>query len=255
VTFGWGDDHRRPAGPPTESASAVGVTGPDDKSASGVRLSADRQSHSVDQAHTLNLVWDLQPTLSGRIARLEPLAARHREGLFAVAGHEQIWQYWPVAPGNSRGEFDQWFDGCLQAAQTGESFHFATVAADDGALIGSTSFCTVRQEDRGIEIGWTWLTPSAWGTGANTEVKFLQLRYAFEALGVIRVEFDTDAQNARSRAALSALPAQFEGVLRNLTIRPSDGTKRSSAYFSVIDDDWPAVREQLLSRLARHLAD
>lgn len=195
--------------------------------------------------------WNLRPTLDGEIVRLEPLVQTHRESMFDASRPTEIWDYWPLNPGVDRPAFDGWFDERLAAAARGESFHFATVSQETGLPVGSTSFCTVRPDDRGVEIGWTWLTPSVWGTGANTEAKFLQLQYAFETLDCIRVEFDTDELNARSRAALSALPAQFEGVLRNLTIRPMDNTKRSSAYYSVIDSEWPAVRTNLLRRLGR----
>lgn len=198
-------------------------------------------------------MWDLQPVLVGSLARLEPLAEGHREDLFEAARPPQIWEFWPFNPGTDREAFDRWFDGCLQAASVGESFHFATIPHAGGSPVGSTSYCTIRPDDRGIEIGWTWVTPAAWGTGINTEAKFLQLRYAFETLHCIRVEFDTDEQNIRSRAALSALPAQFEGVLRNLTIRQSDGSKRSSAYFSITDEDWPTVSENLQRRIAAHV--
>lgn len=100
-----------------------------------------------------------------------------------------------------------------------------------------------------MEIGWTWLTPSAWGGGANVEAKLLMLGHAFEALGCQRVELKTDARNERSRAALAALPAQFEGIMRKHMIVPEIGV-RDSAYFSVIDDEWPEVRENLRRRLA-----
>jgi N-acetyltransferase len=191
-------------------------------------------------------VWNLQPTLVGKFVRLEPLAPQHRDGLFEVAGPAEIWEYWPFNPGASAQAFDDWFEGALHG--DGDA-HFATISQQTGLPVGSTSFCTVREQDRGLEIGWTWLTPPAWGTGANTEAKFLQLRYAFEELGCIRVDFDTYAENARSRAALARLPAQFEGVWRNFSIRESDGSKRSSAFYSVIDDEWPAVRANLMARI------
>jgi len=194
-------------------------------------------------------MWDLQPTLIGEIVRLEPLAPEHRDALFAVSGPAEIWEYWSFNPGVSDAAFDKWFERCLQDAADGGDAHFATILQATGAPVGSTSFCTAREHDRGLEIGWTWLTPAAWGTGANTEAKFLQLRYAFEELDCIRVEFDTYKENARSRAALAKLPAQFEGVWRNYSIRESDGGKRSSAFYSVIDDEWPAVREKLIARM------
>ncbi len=194
-------------------------------------------------------MWDLQPTLIGRRVRLEPLAPEHRDALFEVAGPPEIWEYWSFNPGASREAFDAWFDHCLETALQGGDSHFATILQATDEPVGSTSFCTVREEDRGIEIGWTWLTPSAWGSGANDEAKFLQLRYAFETLGAIRVDWDTYEQNARSRAALTKLGAAFEGVRRNFSIRESDGSKVSSAFFAMTDDDWPAVKGRLIARL------
>jgi RimJ/RimL family protein N-acetyltransferase len=194
-------------------------------------------------------VWDLQPTLAGEIVRLEPLAPAHRDGLRHAASPPEIWEYWSFNPGASDAAFDRWFEHCLRTARDGGDAHFATVLQATGEPVGSTSFCTARERDRGLEIGWTWLTPSAWGTGANAEAKFLQLGYAFETLECIRVDFDTYEQNARSRAALARLPAQFEGVWRNYSIRDSDGSVQSSAFYSVIDDEWPNVRANLRARL------
>ena len=100
-----------------------------------------------------------------------------------------------------------------------------------------------------VEIGYTWLNPAAWGTGANVEAKLLMIGHAFAVLGCARVEFKTDARNERSRAALAAIPAQFEGVLRNHMMVFGVG-RRDSAYFSVIDSEWPEVRRNLETRLA-----
>ena len=120
----------------------------------------------------------------------------------------------------------------------------------DGELAGHTSYLNVRPADRVLEIGNTWLNPRAWGTGANTEAKYLLLRHAFEDEGFLRVEFKTDAANGRSRAALAALPAEFEGVFRkHMLVR--GGVRRDSAWYSVIDDDWPLVKESLERRLGR----
>ena len=119
----------------------------------------------------------------------------------------------------------------------------------DGELVGHTSFLNDRPEDRVVEIGNTWLNPRAWGTDANTEGKYLLLRHAFEDEGYLRVEFKTDATNERARAALAALPAEFEGVFRkHMLVR--GGERRDSAWYAVIDDDWPAVRAVLEKLLA-----
>jgi RimJ/RimL family protein N-acetyltransferase len=102
-----------------------------------------------------------------------------------------------------------------------------------------------------LEIGYTWYSPAVWGTGVNAEAKLLLLRHAFETLGARRVEFKTDARNERSRGALIALGAQFEGVFRKHMVL-SDGGARDSAYYAIVDDEWPAVRARLEERLARY---
>jgi len=99
-----------------------------------------------------------------------------------------------------------------------------------------------------LEIGWTRLGPSAWGRGLNAEAKLLQLRGAFEELDVQRIEFETDEQNHRSRRALEALPARFEGIMRDWKLL-ADGRRRSSAVYSILDHEWPAVEDNLLRRI------
>ena len=111
-----------------------------------------------------------------------------------------------------------------------------------------TRYMVLRPDDRGLEIGSTWLTPAAWRTGANVEAKLLQLGYAFETLGCIRVELKTHAANERSRGAMERLGATFEGIHRKHRIVPGIGV-RDTAWYSVLDDEWPAVRAGLLARL------
>jgi RimJ/RimL family protein N-acetyltransferase len=193
-------------------------------------------------------VWEnLSTRLGGRLVTLEPLSPDHADELFEAARPEEIWEWWPFNPASDRPTFDRWMAGALQAVADGTQARFATVEAGSGRLLGSTSYCTLRPEHRGLEIGWTWLTPAAWGTGVNAEAKLLQLRHAFEALGCQRVEFETDERNARSRRALEALPAKLEGVLRDWKLLPS-GRRRSSAVYSVLDSEWPAVRANLERR-------
>jgi RimJ/RimL family protein N-acetyltransferase len=140
----------------------------------------------------------------------------------------------------SRERFHEWF----------ESIDLGFLHYLDGELVGHTSYLNVRPDDRVLEIGNTWLNPSAWGTGANTAAKLLLMRHAFEDEGFLRVEFKTDASNERARAALAALPAEFEGVFRkHMLVR--GGERRDSAWYAVIDDDWPTVKANLLRRLDR----
>ena len=171
---------------------------------------------------------DLKPRLEGRIVTLEPLEGRHAPGLREAAADERIWTW-------------------MITTDATDMFHFAVL--HKGVVVGSTSYLNVVPEHRRLEIGNTWNTPSTWGTGANTEAKYLLLRYAFEELGMHRVEFKTDAKNERARAALAALPAEFEGVHRkHMVVR--GGERRDSAWYAVIDDDWPQVKAALERRLS-----
>ena len=145
--------------------------------------------------------------------------------------------------------FGAWFEDALRAREEGTRAPFATLDARTGVPIGSTSFMTLRPEHAGLEIGWTWLNPAAWRSGANAEAKLLLLRHAFEALGCQRVEFSTNELNERARRALEALPAQFEGVKRDDRLL-HDGNRRSSAIYSILDREWPDVAANLGARVA-----
>jgi len=194
-------------------------------------------------------MWEnLASVLEGKIVRLEPLARRHEKGLFEAARDEGIWRWMPYDAGGSGESFHAWLGDALAASSAGTEAAFATVDAGTGEPVGSTRYLTLRPEHRGLEIGWTWLAPARWQTGANVEAKLLMLEHAFERLGCLRVEFKTDARNERSRAALAALPAQFEGIFRkHMLVR--GGERRDSAYYSIIDDEWPVVRENLRRRI------
>jgi len=191
--------------------------------------------------------------LQGSIIRLEPLEPAHEQLLAGAARDPQIWTWMDRTVPEGDEAFGRWIAGRAAATEAGTDWCFATLSAQTGEGIGSSSYLSVRPQHDGLEIGWTWLAPSAWRTGANVEAKLLMMTQAFEELGCIRVEFKTDARNERSRAALAALPAQFEGVFRNHMRMPGIGV-RDSAYFSVIDAEWPAVRANLESRLARDLS-
>jgi N-acetyltransferase len=190
----------------------------------------------------------LTTRLEGSIVVLEPLAEQHAEELWEAAQAPEIWD-WLVNLNASRELFDYWLEASLESARQGSEGPFATRLRSSGKVVGSSRYLNVRPQDRVVEIGWTWLNPRAWRTGANVEAKLLMLAHAFETLDCVRVEFKTDARNERSRAALAAIPAQFEGVLRNHMIVPDVG-QRDSAYYSVIDSEWPAVRDNLRRRLA-----
>ena len=191
---------------------------------------------------------DLCGTFAGRLVRVEPLAAEHEPGLIEAAGDPEMFAWMPVDMASSRDALHEWLITTLAAAREGSTVPYAIVAADSDRVLGSTRFLELRFEHLRAEIGWTWVTRSAWSTGVNVETKLLLLEHAFEHVGLRRVEFKTDARNERSRGALLAVGATFEGILRkHMVVR--DGGERDSAYYSVIDDEWPAVKRHLAERL------
>jgi len=191
----------------------------------------------------------LTPTLEGRIVRLEPLARKHADDLWQASRDPRVWRWLPIVQPQTRDEWQGWMDDALGRVADGLDLAFATVLVATGKAVGSTRYLALRPEHQSLEIGWTWLAPTAWSTGANTEAKLLQLEHAFDVLGCRRVEFKTDALNERARPALAALPAVFEGIHRkHMLVR--DGQNRDSAWYSVVDDEWPIVREALRERVA-----
>jgi RimJ/RimL family protein N-acetyltransferase len=184
--------------------------------------------------------------LEGRRVVLEPLSEAHEDGLWAASRAPETWRWLSVLQPETRAEFRAYLDQALAAAADGSEIPFATLL--DGRVVGSTRYLALAPEFRRLEIGWTWLHPSVWGSGVNVEAKLLQLADAFDRLGCRRVELKTDALNDRSRAAMAALPAEFEGVFRKHMLVRGD-ENRDSAWYAVVDDDWPEVRSNLERRL------
>jgi N-acetyltransferase len=191
---------------------------------------------------------DLRGRFEGRLVVVEPLAAEHEEGLVAAASDPDMFAWMPVDMASSREALHDWLTTSLASARAGREVPYVILSAQTGEVLGSTRFLEIRLEHLRAEIGWTWVTRPAWSTGVNIETKLLLLAHALETVGLRRVEFKTDARNERSRGALLALGATFEGILRkHMVVR--DGGERDSAYYSVIDDDWPAVKRHLRGRL------
>jgi RimJ/RimL family protein N-acetyltransferase len=192
---------------------------------------------------------DTQPiTLEGTYVRLEPLTPSHLDGLMRAGADEAIWRWMPYCP-RTRDEFAKWLDDAIRATERGDQLGFATIDRASGEIVGSTRLFFVSPHDRRVEIGGTWLAPHAQRTGINTEAKLMMMTYCFETLGCVRVELKTDSRNEQSRRAIARIGGQFEGIMRKHML-VQGGNRRDSAYFAVIDDDWPAVKQRLTATLA-----
>jgi len=175
------------------------------------------------------------------------LRADHAGVLADLSVGTDVFRWYP-SPVPDLDGMKAWIDTALAEQAAGRALPFVIVDAATGALAGSTRFGAVDRPNRRAEIGWTWLAPRFQRTGLNTETKLLMLAHAFEVWGCTRVEFKTDANNAKSRAALARIGAVEEGIFRNHMVR-ADGTLRDSVYFSIIDRDWPACKARLVARL------
>ena len=196
-------------------------------------------------------MWpELRERLEGRLIVLEPIGAEHEPAMRAAAADPIVWQWMQIDASEDDG-FGRWFGHALSHSEAGTEVPFATVERESGRVLGSTRFLTLRPEHRGVEIGNTWLERPAWSGGANIEAKLLMLEHAFERAGAMRVEFKTDARNVESRRALEALPAVFEGVFRKHMLIHAG--IRDSAYYAIVEDDWPEVKANLERRLAARL--
>ncbi len=183
-------------------------------------------------------------TLTGRWARLEPLAAKHLDDLLVASQDKEIWQYLPIAMPRDISDLQLWLDDALARQTRGEVLPFAIVEGETGKAIGSTRYLDISEKDRHVEIGWTWLGRAYWRTPINTECKYLLLRHAFEDLHCIRVQLKTDLRNTRSQRAIERLGAVREGILRKAVLVQND-YQRWSVYYSVLDDEWSVVKPRL----------
>ena len=194
----------------------------------------------------LSAPMDVQPvTLTGRTLRLEPLAMDHAGALRRVAVPD-IFTYGVIMPNEWTEE--GWLDYMRRFLAIPGRVPFAIVPLDTGQAIGTTSYFDIRPENRGLEIGYTWIGKAYQGTHVNPENKYLLLRHAFETLGAIRVQLKTDGRNLQSQRAMAKLGAKYEGTMRHQVILP-DGYRRDNVMFSIIAEEWPEVKAALEARL------
>lgn len=190
--------------------------------------------------------------MEGAAVCLEPIRREHARLFWKVAKGdlEEIFRWIPYSMKTSE-DFEKLIDKAFSEQQRGESVVFATVERSSGRVIGSTRFMNIDRVNRRVEIGSTWIAPAWQRTGVNTEAKYLMLRHAFEEWKCIRVELKTDALNQKSRNAILRLGAKEEGTLRRHLVTWS-GRVRDTAYFSILDSEWPDVKKRLEDFLTRH---
>ena len=200
-------------------------------------------------------------TLEGQYVRLEPMSIDHVPAFVQAATQSRATYDLTDVPSDELG-MRRYVDTALSLRDAAKALPFTTIARATGNVVGSTRFGNIEfwnwpagnPHQRGerlpdvVEIGWTWLSPEAQRTGINTEAKLLMLTHAFETWMVHRVSFRTDSRNERSRAAIERLGAQFDGVVRAASIA-YDGAIRDSAVFSILDSEWPQVKDRLAGLL------
>jgi RimJ/RimL family protein N-acetyltransferase len=176
-------------------------------------------------------------------ARLEPLTEDHYDLLWPIAMREELWRF-TSAKVNTEEDFKKYFHQALAERKNAVSYPFAIYDKQEKRYAGSTRFGNISFEHKRLEIGWTWYHPELQRTGLNRACKFLLLVYGFEELGMKRIELKTSSVNERSQLAIKGIGAVREGVLRKHMVN-EDGSRRDSVLFSIIDDEWPAIRKSI----------
>jgi RimJ/RimL family protein N-acetyltransferase len=187
--------------------------------------------------------------LDGKQVRLEPLALSHLDALCVAGLYPELWR-WIPNPIRNADDMRAYIETALKWRKEGSALPFVIVERGANEVIGSTRFANIDKVNKHVEIGWTWITPRWQRSAVNTETKFLLLRHAFETLGCNRVEFKTDALNAKSRAALKRIGATEEGTFRSHMIVQA-GRVRDTVYFSIIAREWPGVKRRLEEMMRR----
>lgn len=182
-------------------------------------------------------------TLTGRFVRLEPLTRGHLDALDRIAYAPSIWSWMPKTL-TDRASLEAWVDEALATQNAGTALPFATVLREGDRVVGSTRYLNISARDGRMEIGGTWIAPQHQRSVVNTEAKLLMLTHAFENLGATRIEFKTHSKNEKSRRAIERIGGVFEGTHRKHMLH-RDGTRRDSVWYSILDDEWAALKVRL----------
>jgi RimJ/RimL family protein N-acetyltransferase len=197
--------------------------------------------------------WIPYPTtLEGQSVKLLSLDNSHIGELGILAKDKRIWEFYTF-DGTDTNRLFELYSLAISEREKGTQFPFVIFHKTDNRIIGSTRYLDIFPKHKKLEIGSTWLHPTYWATEINLECKLLLLTYCFEELKAVRVQLKTDENNIRSRKAIEKIGGQFEGVLRNEIIR-DNGTKRNSAIYSIIDEEWTAKKERLIELFTKKMA-
>jgi RimJ/RimL family protein N-acetyltransferase len=191
--------------------------------------------------------WIPYPTtLHGETVELLSLDKTHYSALTELARDKRIWEYYTF-DGTHSDRLSEILDSTIADREKGSQFPFVIYHKREGKIVGNTRLMEIQPQHKKLEIGGTWLHPDYWATEVNLECKLILFGFCFEQLGAFRVQLRTDENNIRSRKAIQKVGGQFEGILRHDMVR-DNGTKRNSAYFSIIDTEWPQVKFSLAER-------
>lgn len=182
-------------------------------------------------------------TLTGRFVRLEPLTSGHLDALARVAFDPSIWTWMPTTV-EDRASLERWLDEAIATERAGTALPFVTVRLDGNVAVGSTRFMNISARDGRVEIGGTWIAPAYQRSAVNTEAKYLMMKHAFETLGATRVELKTHVKNEKSRRAIERIGGVYEGVHRKHMLH-QDGSRRDTVWYSILDEEWSAVKARL----------
>lgn len=185
-------------------------------------------------------------TLESATVRLIPLHISHVEDLFNCSRSEEIWEHF-ITKVSTIEDMRQFVLGALLKKESGEQFPFTVIDKKTNQVVGMTRFLRIDESNKTLNIGWTWYAKPYWNTYVNSECKLLMLTYAFEEWKAARVEFITTPQHVRSQRAIARLGATREGLLRKKYYN------RDYVVYSIIDDEWPAIKAKQLERINLYL--
>jgi len=197
----------------------------------------------------MNNHWLYETTLNGKLVTLTPLKREHTNALLDAAADGELWNLWYTSVPGSK-TIDAYLDQAFKDQNDGRALLFTVIDNATQKIIGTTRYCNADSLNQRVEIGYTWYAKSFQRTGINTECKYLLLTHAFETLNSIAVEFRTHWHNQASRAAIARLGAKQDGVLRNHQ-KSTAGIYRDTVVFSIIDQEWQAVKRSLEYKMAR----